>query len=239
VWTGGKLGASVTEMFTSVDRSVSADASLLVYSSQLNFYARQDIGRFYLQGILGGGINNYSDKREIAIGTLRRTATGKWNGYQYGGTIEGGVRLEGGTIQIVPYLRAGYLKLHENAYDEKNGGLGVNLSRGTQDTDSFRGTIGLDLSKEFKLAYDSKLHADLRTSYTREFKNDAITRWTRFTSGGTAFLLTALPHGPGIFAAGFSIGHEDSFSLITLDYDAEFTGHLMSHTATITLRFRL
>jgi uncharacterized protein with beta-barrel porin domain len=239
VWNGAKAGVNITEMFTSVDRDVSNNSSLLIYSSQLNFYARQDIGRFYVQSIIGGGINQYSDRREIAMTGLRRTATGKWSGYQYGGTVEGGVRLEGGSIQINPYLRAGYLKLHENGYSEKNGGNGINLTRGDLNTDSFRGTIGLDFSKEFKLDYDSKLHTDFRTSYTRDFKNDPITRLTQFSAAGTPFTLTSLPHGPSVFALGFGVGHEDSFSAITLDYEAEFAKNIIGHVLSITLRFRL
>ena len=41
------------------------------------------------------------------------------------------------------------------------------------------------------------------------------------------------------YSAGFSVGHKDSFSSITLDYDGEATGKFVAHTATINLRFRL
>jgi len=233
-----KIGANITEMYTSVDLGASPNSFLLIYSSQLNFYARQDIGRFYIQGIGGGGINNYSQRREITIGSYKRIATGKPNGYQAGGTVEGGVRLEGGNIAIVPYVRAGYMKLHEDGYTEKAGGP-VDLVESAKDTTSFRSTVGFDMSKNWALYYDSNLETDLRASYTHDFKDNPILMTSRFASAGLPFNTISMPHGPNIYSFGFGVGHKDSFSSITIDYDAEMAGHFLGHTAAVTLRFRL
>jgi len=235
----GKVGANVTETFTSVDLGVSPNSFLLIYSSQLNLYARENFGRFYVEGVGGGGLDNYSQRREVTIDTFKRIATGKTNGYQAGGSVEAGVRLEGGSIAIVPYIRAGYLTLHEDGYSEKNGGAGLDLTNGSRDTSSLRTTAGFNLSKDYPLYYDSNLETDFRGSVTHDFKNDPLTYTSQFTASNTPFTVTSLPHGPNIYSFGFGIGHKDSFSAITLDYDAEFTGHLMTHTAAVTLRFRL
>ncbi|TAL04056.1 MAG: autotransporter domain-containing protein [Rhodospirillaceae bacterium] len=234
-----KVGANITETFTSVDLGVSPNSFLLIYSSQLNVYARQDLGRFYVQGIGGAGLNNYDQRREITIGTFKRIATGKASGYQAGGSAEAGVRLEGGSISIVPYLRVGYLKLNENRYSEKAGGAGIDLTNGAKNTSSLRTTAGFNLSKDFPLYYDSNLETDFRGSVTHDFKNDPTVFTSQFTAANTPFTITSLPHGPNIYSLGFGVGHKDSFSSVTLDYDAEITGHLMSHTAAVTLRFRL
>jgi outer membrane autotransporter protein len=186
----------------------------------------------------GGGINTYDQRRDIRIGSLSRIATGKSTGSQFGGSFEGGVRLEGGKIEITPYLRFGYLKLHQNGYSEKNGGAGIDQTQSARDNQSLRGTIGLNLERDFALYYDSMLETDFRVSYTREFKNDPTVFTSRFSSAGTPFQIISQQHGPNVYAVGFGIGHRDSFSSVTFDYDAEFIGGLTSHIATVTLRFR-
>ena len=241
VTEGGKVGSSLSVTFTSVDleQGFASGSHFLVYSALINVYGRQNFGRFYTQAIAGGGINNYDQRREIVIGSLRRTATGKSGGYQAGGTIEGGVRLEGGSLEITPFIRMGYLKVNQKGYDEKHGGFGVNLSQGSRDTSSLRGTVGLNVERDFELFYDSLLETDFRAAYTREFNNDPIVYTSQFTSGGTPFNLTSQPHGPNVYSFGFGVGHRDGFSSVTLDYDYEMSSHFTGHVATVTLRFRL
>src|SRR5262249_1017992 len=144
---GGKAGMALSGTFTSVDLGLTRgdDSFLLVYSAQLNAYARQNFGRFYVQAMGGAGINTYDQRRDVRIGHLSRIATGKSTGHQFGGTFEGGVRLEGGKIEITPYIRFGYLDLHQNGYSEKNGGAGVNLTQSARNNSSLRGTVGLNL----------------------------------------------------------------------------------------------
>ena len=97
-----KVGVNITEMFNSVDFGVSPNSQLFIYGSQLNVYARQDLGRFYVQGLVGGGLNHYEGTRNIRIGTLKRTAEGRGNGYQVGGTIELGTQIGLGSYSLDP-----------------------------------------------------------------------------------------------------------------------------------------
>jgi uncharacterized protein with beta-barrel porin domain len=235
---GGKVGAAFSGNFTNIDFGLGPNSYLLAYSLQLNAYARENFGRFYIQGFGGGGYNNYDQRREIVVGSLRRVATGKSDGYQAGGSIEGGVRLEGGSLSIVPFIRAGYLTVQQGGYTEKNGGLGINFNQSSRTMNSFRSTIGLDVGKDFKLSYDSAVTTDFRASYSHDFKNDPTAFTAQFASAGTPFTLYSAPHGPSIYNVGFSVGHKDNFSAITVDYDAEVASHFLGHVATVTLRFR-
>ena len=142
-------------------------------------------------------------------------------------------------MYVDPYLRAAYIKLHQGGYTEKYGGDGVNLTLGTKDETSLRGSAGVNVAKDFPLFYDSFLETDVRASYNHEFRNDGPTFTARFAADGTPFINTGILHGPNYYSAGFSVGHKDSFSSVTLDYDSEVSNSFVGHTATVTLRFRL
>jgi hypothetical protein len=86
--------------------------------------------------------------------------------------------------------------------------------------------------------YDSNLTTDFRTSYTHEFRNAATAFNAHFAAAGDPFTLYSAPHGPGIYSFGFGVGHKDSFSSVTLDYDAQISSHFVGHVGTVTMRFR-
>jgi uncharacterized protein with beta-barrel porin domain len=234
-----KVGVSFTEMFDSVDFGVSPNSTLFIYGSHLNLYARQDLGRFYLQGLVGGGLNRYEGTRNITIGTFRRTAEGIGNGYQVGGTVELGTKIGLGTYNLDPYVRASWLKLKQGNYQDTGGGDGVNLTVDSHSQTSLKGSTGFTVGRNFTLGYDTMLEAQARGNYSHEFKNLSDVFSSHFTADSTPFTNSILMHGPDYFSAGFSIGHKDSFSSITLDYDGEAAGKYTAHTATVTLRFRL
>jgi outer membrane autotransporter protein len=144
-----------------------------------------------------------------------------------------------GAYTVEPYLRAQYLKLYQGTYTEQNGGDGVNLTVDSHSQQSLRGGGGVTVGRQFVLGYDSNLAAEARGNYSHEFMNTADSFTAFYTADGTPFTNSILMHGPNYYSAGFSVGHKDSFSSITLDYDGEATGKLTAHTASVNLRFRL
>jgi hypothetical protein len=102
-----------------------------------------------------------------------------------------------------------------------------------------RGSAGFNLMRDFTLTYDSVLETDLRASYTHEFHNTPATFTSHFAvTPNVPITSSVLLHGPNFYSFGFGVGHKDSFSAVTLDYDAQVAGHYIGHTATVTLRFR-
>ncbi len=234
-----KVGVSVAELFTSVSYGASANSPRFIYATQVNAYARQDIGPFYVQGIVGGAYNDYRETRVVQIDTFKRSVLGKGDGYQYGGTLEAGTKIAMGKMMLEPYLRASYLDLKRNTFTQTGGGDGLNLIVDPNKQISTRGSVGVDLERDFTLHYDSMLETDFRASYTREFRNNPSSFTSRFAADPrTTMVNTVLPHGPSYYSVGFGVGHKDSFSSVTLDYDAQFAKGFMGHSATVSLRFR-
>jgi uncharacterized protein with beta-barrel porin domain len=235
----GKVGVALTESFDSATYNPGTGSQLLIYSSQANFYAAQSFGPAYIEGVAGGAYNTYDDTRGVAIGTLSRAAVGKWSGWQYGGAIQLGVNVKVGAYTVDPYVQAQYLKLYQNGYSEQDGGAGVDLTVGSHSVSTLNGTGGVDVSRDFSLYYDSFLQTDLRASYTHQMMTQDALFGANFTASGTAFDQMMILHGPNYYSGGFSIGHKDSFSSITLDYDADIGNHYLGHVAAVSLRFRL
>jgi len=232
------VGFSITETWHSANLKVSTHSPIEFYNTQLSFYSRYQDDALYVQGIAGGGYNTYSQARTVTIGSLSRLAVGKWKGYQWGGSVEAGYGTTWDRYQFTPYVRAAYVKLHEKSYTEKFGGPGIDLAISPRNSDNGRATVGFTLDRDFPIYYDSYVEAEVRGGYTHEFMNDGTSVLASFVSGGPAFTNVGLDRSPHRMNVGFGVAHKDSYSSVSIDYDAEVSKGYLSHAATITARFR-
>ena len=231
------IGFSITETWHSADLRVFHHSPIQFYNSQANLYGRYSGEALYVQANVGGGYNSYSQERHIAIGTISRTASGSWKGYEYGGELEVGYATRVSAYELTPYLRGSYLKNHENAYTETGGGTGVNLTVGAREPENARASAGFTLDRDFPIYYDSYVEAELRGSYTREFLNDPYGVTAQFATG-PSFTNFSNARSPDRVSAGFGFAHKDSYSSVSLDYDAELASGYLAHKFAITARFR-
>ncbi|MCC6915377.1 MAG: autotransporter domain-containing protein [Rhodospirillaceae bacterium] len=232
-------GVSFVESWHSVSLNVATHSPVQFYSTQLHAYAHHQSGNLYVQGLAGGAYNTYDQpQRAVTFGGLDRKAVGKWSGFQYEGSVEAGYLFRSGLYEFGPYGRLSYLNIKENAYTETGGGAGVNLAVDDRKSDSLRGTAGFAVNRNIPLSYDSYIEAQLRGGYTREFMNDPVSVSARFVSGGPTFTNLGNVWGQNRMTAGFGVAHKDSYSSVSLDYDAEVASGFLSHTAAVTIRFR-
>lgn len=233
------LGVSFVESWHSVSLNVAQHSPVQFYSTQLHAYGHHQMGNLYVQGLVGGAYNTYDQpQRKVTFGGLDRTAVGKWSGYQYNGSLEAGYLVRRGLYELGPYARISYLNISENAYEETGGGAGVNLSVDERTGKSLRGSAGFVLNRNVPLSYDSYIEAQFRGGFTREFMNDPVAVTARFTSGGPDFTNLGNVWGQNRFTTGIGVAHKDSYSSVSLDYDAEVASGFLSHTAAVTIRFR-
>ena len=233
------MGLSFVESWHSVSLGVSQHSPVQFYSTQLHAYAHHKSGGFYMQGIGGGAYNTYDQpQRTVTFGGLDRKAIGKWSGYQYNGSLEAGYLLQRGLFEFGPYARVSYLNISENAYTETGGGAGINLQVDDRKGESLRGSAGFAVNRNILLSYDSYFEAQFRGGFTREFMKDPVAVTARFASGGPAFTNAGNVWGENRFTTGIGIAHKDSYSSVSLDYDAEVSSGFLSHTAAVTIRFR-
>ncbi len=231
------IGFALTETWHSINLQVARHSPLEFYNSQADLYARYNGEALYVQAIAGGGYNSYNQMRHVDFGGLTRIADGKWKGYEYGATVETGYAMRIDAYQLTPYVRASYLKHHENGYAENSGGTGIDLTVNARDVDNARASSGFTLTRDFPIYYDSYVEAELRANYTREFKNDPFGVTARYAVG-PAFTNFSDPRSPNRANVGFGVAHKDSYSSVSVDYDAEISKGYLSHMMSITARFR-
>ncbi|MBY0508526.1 MAG: autotransporter domain-containing protein [Rhodospirillaceae bacterium] len=232
------VGISFSETWHSINLKESAQSPIQFYDSQANVYARYNNDMFYVQAVGGFGYNRYNQTRNVRIGSLSRVTVGKWQGYEYGGSVESGYGLKLDSYQLTPYVRGSYMKVHENGYTESGGGAGVDLTVAARNADVARGTAGFTLDRNFPIYYDSYVEAQLRGSFTREFMNDPYAVTAQFVAAGPSFTTFSNKRAPNRAQVGFGIAHKDSYSSVSLDYDAQIANGYMGHIVAITARFR-
>jgi uncharacterized protein with beta-barrel porin domain len=232
------LGFAFTETWHSTKLNVSARSPVEFYNSQLHFYGRYNNDTFYVQGFGGGGYNSYNQMRNVEVGGVSRTAIGKWKGYQYGGSVETGYGMRFDAYKLTPFVRAAYLKNHENGYTEHSGGAGVDLTLAPRSGDSGRASAGVVVNRDFPIYYDSYIEIELRSNYTYEFKNDPYAVTAQFAVGGPNFTNFTNARTPSRANFGVGFAHKDSYSAVSVDYDTEIANGYMAHVASITARFR-
>ena len=232
------LGISFSETWHSINLKEAAHSPVQFYDTQANFYGRYNNDTFYVQAIGGFGYNSYNQTRKVDFGGLSRVTLGKWKGYEYGGSVETGYGFKLDAYQLSPYLRGQYIKNHENGYTEKGGGTGIDLTLAARNADNARASAGFTLDRAFPIYYDSYVEAEVRGAFTREFMNDPYGVTAQFVAAGPTFTTYSNKRSPNRANLGIGIAHKDSYSSVSLDYDAEYAKGYIGHVAAITARFR-
>lgn len=231
------LGISFTETWHSTNLKVSVHSPVQFYSSQVNLYGRYSGDALYIQASGGGGYNSYNQRRKVVIGDVTRTAVGKWKGYEYGGEVEVGYTTRFSAYELTPFVRGAYLKTRENGYTETGGGTGIDLTLNDRNPKNARAAAGFTLDRDFPIYYDSYVEAELRGSFTREFMNDPYGVTAQFAVG-PSFANFSTQRSPNRANVGLGIAHKDSYSSVSVDYDAEISKGYLAHKAAVTARFR-
>lgn len=232
------VGVSFMESWQSANLKIASNSPVEFFTSQLSAYGRHQNERFYTQATLTAAYNTYESMRQVEFGGLDRMAMGKWDGYQWGGSLETGTFFNWNLYQLAPYVRGTYVNIHEDSYTETLGGDGVNLIVGDKNTDSVRGSVGFTFDRDFPIFYDSYVETEFRANYTRDIINDPVKLTADFVAGDTPFAVTGNKRNPNRINMGFGVAHKDSYSSVSIDYDTEIASGYMSHTAALTARFR-
>ena len=233
------LGLALNESWHSANLQINKNSPTQFYATQLDLYAHSQWDQFYVQAIGGGAFNSYSQTRRVVFDTtLSRTAESSWKGYQLSGAVEFGYGIFMDKFKLTPYARGSYAKVHENPYTETGGGDGINLNVGEKNPDSLRGSLGFNLDRNFPIFYDSYVEAQFRGDFTREFQTDPFAVTAGFVAGGPTFTNISNTPNKNTFGVGFGVAHKDSYSSVSLDYDARIASGFLSHTASVTVRFR-
>jgi len=186
---------------------------------------------WYVTGNAGGGVNDYHTTRQLAPEGLTGFATSSPTGESYNAYGEAGYRLVHAGYTITPYLGAGYVHAHVDAFSEA-GGFGA-LAVAASNSNSFASTLGLRASTRI-----GDLVPELRLGWSHEFLDAAQTiNGALVNVPGSAFSSTGANFGRDSAVVGAGVTHELNASVrLFVDYDGRLTGSFQEHAVSAGLR---
>lgn len=132
-------------------------------------------GQAYVDGALGFAYNTFTTSRFIGTGSLSEVAYGSFDGYQYGGRVEGGWRFGLGRNVLTPFMGLTVQALTQPAYSETSrtaaggapGVLGITVQG--QTSTSIRSVIGAQFETAITANDDTVFRPRLRLGWAHEF----------------------------------------------------------------------
>jgi len=137
---------------------------------QTSVYASYTPGgkRWYVDGAVSYSRNKYDTERHISFGSISRIANASYNGSEISGYLEGGHRMSLRGFEITPVVSILAMKGSTDGFTETGAGT-LNLTIGSQDTDSLQGGIGVKVSREFEVLPDFFLTPQMAARWLHEF----------------------------------------------------------------------
>ena len=209
--------------------------SITADSYHLGVYAAYTPGAPFVDGDLGVTYNRFGTRRDIAFGTLARTATGKTSGFDAGAGVTAGYRLEAGAYTLEPSLSLRYDAVTTNDYTESGAGA-LNLSVKGGVRHAVRGGLGGRVTRTVVLGDGLRAEPELRARW----EHDVLDRsnLTGQSLNGSGFSQTAARPGRDAAVLGTGIAAVlDNNLRLYASYDAEVRANQTGHTLTAGLRY--
>ncbi|MFT4613229.1 MAG: outer membrane lipase/esterase [Bacteroidia bacterium] len=167
----------------------------------LSGYAIGNVGRFYIDGVMSFGQNDYSTERIVrytagagASGTgagslVNRSMRGETDSDTFTLGASTGTTFDLGAVDLAVSLGISYLDVTVDGYTEKDIAIGtdtatfsgLNLAYEDQDFDSLQSSVGFQISKVFSTS-SGVILPYVKAEWRHEFENEADTMQARYAS---------------------------------------------------------
>ncbi|MCE3255351.1 MAG: hypothetical protein K0R25_845 [Rickettsiaceae bacterium] len=230
----GHLGMSVSYAQSSI-KSEDQLRNIDVDTYQLNVYGGNGFGKFFVNGVVGLSLNDYSSSRIIPIQSL--TANGSYKGQTYTTKVEGGMmqNLRYG-FNIVPTLAATFAYNKTDDYTETGAGA-LSLHRSESPTEFFEGRAGVLLGYN-TIVRDFRVNPNIRASYGYDIIGDDQSSTNNFVGQTASFQAKATNVDQGSLQLGVGLNiYTDDLVTIGLDYILESKSRYTSNSASARVRY--
>lgn len=202
---------------------------------QTALYGSYRSAPWYLNGIIAYGYNRYDTSRDIAFGSIARTADADYDGHTVSLYTEAGYHFKTSrnfTITPLASLQATFL--NREGFTEKDAAA-LDLDVDREHTQSLLGSLGFMLKKEY-----GAFVPELRVRWLHEFlDNDYIVDGSFVGSPTAAFTIKTDKASRDRVAAGLGITWAAGTNLsLALAYDTTLSEGWTSHTASLGLSYR-
>lgn len=233
---GDVWGGSLTYAAMSYSAGTSMSDNL-AQTTMAQVYHSLNRGPIFWDMMGSVAMNSYDTERVVTAGTVSRTASGNWTGYQAGASTQVGYAAVFGRFTVRPSIGAAYTFLSQQGYDEERGGSGIDLSIDSSSFQSFRGNAEVRISQIF--SSQPQYVPYLRAGVSHEFLSDQPETSGHFVSSGSGFTLTGDELDKDIPFVGAGLAVVGGYSRISIEYTGQLGSKAKSHqfVATASLMF--
>jgi outer membrane autotransporter protein len=216
------------------DGTISGNTASL-WNAQLALYGTWFRDGFFLDGLLGGGLNWYSTQENISLLGLSRSAN--FNGTQFNARLGAGYDWTASNGMIVtPGLSVQETHLGVDGYTTSGAGV-LNLHVNSDSTDIIQSRLGARVAYPLTGYGTYTLTPEVHAYYVHNFGSDQTTATSTFTGGGPAFTTTAPARDRDIFNLGLGLTVAQVGPL-ALSGVYDYSGGATSHEQTFYFRFK-
>jgi outer membrane autotransporter protein len=222
------LGASAAYTSTNVDQD-KGRGNGDIDGWMASLYSSYSFDKAYVDGAVSYGRNDYDAKREVRVGTIKRTARSDHDGDVIAASLGGGYLMPVKDSVLEPFGRLQYTRLDEDAFTE-SGASSVNQRISSRDTDSLISEIGVRISRSFPQA-GGRLTTDASVAWLHDFDIDDRTITTSYTGApASSFSVPGQDVESNGVTLGLGVGFETSKGVSTsLNYNGEFRDGFSAH----------
>ncbi len=222
---------------TSADTdSPRADAD--IDSLRIGAYGHLTNGVTYTTGLVGYGYHDFETSRRIVFGGINRTAKGDYNGHEFNAYLEKGANLYMGGATVQPLMSLQYVLLNQEDFTETGAGA-ANLMVDPDTVNSLRFALGGRISGTLPVGVWGVVTPEFRARWVHEFLDtDQVVTNSFSGAPGANFAIQGVDLGRdyGVIGVGVSANITPT-TLLTLDYDLQFSDALSAHTGRGGLEF--
>ena len=234
-WNDTTVGLALGYTKTGAD---TFGGNLDVDSYQLAGYGGWERDALYLNGEVDFGYHRTGSERLVTVGALSGVATGDYNGYNVGTTLEAGKHFNiSDATTVTPFIGLSYQHSNRDGFTETGAGA-LNLAVKSDSQDSLRTSIGVQVATTVT-HNQTELTPYASVAYARENLDSTSTLQAGLSSvPNTTFQVdgTKLDRNRLQINAGFTGKISDSTSF-NVGYAGEIAGSDESHGVSATLRF--
>ena len=231
----GLSGGYASSDINSKDNSGATD----IESYQATVYAGYIDGAnpYYINGAFSFAYNKYDGSRNIAVGTITRTANADYNGQQYSVLVDGGYTFRVKSFRITPVASLQYLRLHLKGYTETNANA-LDLVVNRQNYNMLESGLGMKFERPFD-AGGATIIPEVHAKWLYDIIDDNQETTSTFSGGGGSFATQGFNPARNALDVGakLTLATLWSWSLET-NYDFEYKEDFTSHTGWADIRYR-
>lgn len=231
----GLSGGFAQDFIRTKDSSAKTD----INSYQGALYGSYARDMYYIDTAFSFAYNTYDTDRHVAVGTVDRTAFGKYNGQQYSAYIGGGYKFTGKGLELTPLASFQYTHLRLNSYAETGAG-GANLLVDAQDYNVAQTGLGMKLGYPLNLKGSAgRITPELKFKWLYDWVGDAQQATSTFTGGGGSFATQGFTPAQSSYDFGLKLILEtNNFITVSLNYDLELKEDYYGHYGLAECRYR-